>query len=433
MTKKTRYFLLTICVLIFVVLAPLIILYVRGITYDFQTRSFVKTGILAIRTIPNNPEVFLDGKLKSAGDIRFVLPGEHEVVLKKPGYFDWGKRLQVNQGQVEWASPSFSNVYLLFSQPPVQNFATSVLDFYFQNQNITYLTTQNISINSGGDFSNAQNYSLPAMVNFIAAADSSGKNFVLTNSSSTGQQSELLFFNADSGSFNDLTPLFKNPTKFIFGNGGQLFALNNSILYSVNPQAKTKTAIFTGVKAFTVLDGNLYYIQQSSSSTPALLFSQQPFSQSQTLFANLPNFSQAEIFVTFEKKIFLLADSTLYLSNNSMAELANDINAKNFSQTDSLLAIIHSGELDYFDPLSGNSNFVTRSSGNLSNFFIKNSIGYALYQKDNQIFAIELDTRDRQNQYVLYTGTNIKKFAVSGDAKTLTVLDGEELKSVTIR
>src|ERR1035438_896534 len=151
MTKKTRYFLLAACVLFFLIVAPLMVLYVRGVTFNFKTRTFVSTGILAVRSVPNNVDVYLDGRQSrsSAGDLRFVTPGEHQLELKKTGYNDWSKRLEVQQDQVTWANPAFGSIYLLMSKPQVTSVATGVQDFYYQNGRALLLTKNNLLMVSG--------------------------------------------------------------------------------------------------------------------------------------------------------------------------------------------------------------------------------------------------------------------------------------------
>jgi hypothetical protein len=94
---------------------------------------------------------------------------------------------------------------------------------------------------------------------------------------------------------------------------------------------------------------------------------------------------------------------------------------------------LQNGELDYFDTLSQATNFVTRSSQPLSNPIIRNDIGYAFFLQNNQIQAIELDTRDSQNQYVLYNGTSLEKYFIDSAGKNILLLDNGELKSLVIR
>ena len=439
MTKKTRYFLLAACVLFFLIVAPLMVLYVRGVTFNFKTRTFVATGILAVRSVPNNVDIYLDGRQRrsSAGDLRFVAPGEHEVTLKKSGYGDWSKRLLVEPGQVVWANPAFGSIYLLMSKPPVISIATGVRDFYYQNGRALLLTKNNLLTVSGTGLKNQQIFSLPQPADSIIADDAGGKNFILSGTyPPTGGATSspaYLFFNTDSGKFTKLSGLFSGQTEFKFSDSGRLYALNKEILYSIDPENLAKHPLFNEVDTFSLQGSSVYFIQNSATSTTALIISQAPFNQTQTLFASLPPFSKAQLFITYQKQIFLLADNNLYLLNNSMQELADNVSLCQFEPSSSLLAVLHSGELDYFDPLSGNLNFVTRSSVALSNLQIRPGIGYAIFQKDQEIDAVELDTRDRQNQYVLYNGTDIKKSATDSGGQNLVVLDGDELKIVTIR
>jgi hypothetical protein len=385
--------------------------------------------------VPNNVDVYLDGRQSrsSAGDLRFVAPGEHEVTLKKTGYGDWSKRLLVEPGQVVWANPTFGSIYLLMSKPPVVSIATGVRDFYYQNGRALLLTKNNLLTVSGAGLKNQQIFALPQPADSIIADDAGGKNFILSDEQNASATPAYLFFNADSGKFTRLSGLFSGQTEFKFSGSGQLYALNKEVLYSVDPENLAKNPLFDEVDTFSLQGSSVYFIQSSATGTPALIVSQAPFNQTQTLFASLPPFGKAQIFITYQKQIFLLADNNLYLLNNSMQELADNVSLCQFEPSSSLLAVLHSGELDYFDPLSGNLNFVTRSSAALSNLQIRPGIGYAIFQKDQKIDAVELDTRDRQNQYVLYNGTDIKKSVTDSNGQNLIVLDGDELKIVTIR
>jgi hypothetical protein len=62
MTRRTRYLLIALCVAAFAVLAPLIIFYIRGITYDTNDNRYLKTGILSIESEPRSAEIILDDK-----------------------------------------------------------------------------------------------------------------------------------------------------------------------------------------------------------------------------------------------------------------------------------------------------------------------------------------------------------------------------------
>jgi|GEM_PF-1257628 hypothetical protein len=466
MTQRTRYLLILAGFVFFLMAAPLMVLYVRGITYDFATKTFVKTGIMGVRTSPSDATVFINGKVKrqSQGDIGFLVPGAYQVEIKKTGYSDWSKRLNVDAGQVTWANPSFGSIYLFLKNPPAQNLAQGVLDFYSQNGNLVYLTPQSAVVAASDNLSSRQVYPLPKNVTEILTEDASGQNFILSNNSAATSTPEFLVFNKTSGTFIDISSLFPNAVnpvrepsavnsnhlqnnlqsmpassaassngvKFQFGSNGELYALSDNFLYSVDLENKIKTAIFNGVRSFYFQGGELYYIQQTGQSY-GLFDSQAPFSQNQLLVAGLPDFDSGDLFVTLEKEVFLLADNKLYLVSSNMRQISDNISIFNFDPNSSLISLIQSGEFDYYDPVGMNLNFVTRSSETLANPRVLTGIGNAFFLQDEKLMVIELDARDNQNQYQLYQGANVKKFFVDGAGKNVLLLDNGELKSLVVR
>src|SRR5574340_748921 len=125
MTQSSRYILILAGFILFLVAAPVIIMYVRGFTYDFKNNKFVSTGILAVRSDPKSANVYLDGKLKrkNSADLKFLAPREYDLELQKDGYLTWSKRLQVRPGQVTWAGPVGSKIFLFHSNPENRNLA----------------------------------------------------------------------------------------------------------------------------------------------------------------------------------------------------------------------------------------------------------------------------------------------------------------------
>ncbi|MEK7161354.1 MAG: PEGA domain-containing protein [Patescibacteria group bacterium] len=428
MTKKYRYLLLLLGFVVFLILAPTIVLYVRGITYDFSKKAFVTTGILAMRLEPKDANIYLNNKLKreSSGDIKFILPGEYDVTVKKDGYFTWSKRLSVESGQVAWGSPAYNKIYLLLKNPLAQKLADNVIDAYGESDNLVYLSKSNLNIIPMANPTTAKTFPLPFELNKIVTADADLNNIILSASGT-----KLTLFNKPTEKFLDLSAMFENGAEFGF-NGNDIYALSSGTLFSVDPNKKIKNQLFSDVKAFYFQDNLLYFVQNTSSQKPALYTSKAPFSSSQVLLNNLPDFSVGKLFITYEKQIFLLADKTLYLANSTMEKMVEDISFSNFQKTDSALALIHLGQADFFDPLAHNFNYVTRTTENLNSLIVRNSIGQAFYISSGKINSIELDTRDKQNQHLLYNGT-AEKFFVDRAAKNIILLDGGILKSMIIR
>ncbi|MBI3291012.1 PEGA domain-containing protein [Candidatus Falkowbacteria bacterium] len=83
---------------IFIILAPIIILYSTGYSYNFKKNKLEKTGIIFIESNPKNAQVYIDGKLKkNKTPARFtrMLPGTYKIEVRKDGYHSWSKEMEV--------------------------------------------------------------------------------------------------------------------------------------------------------------------------------------------------------------------------------------------------------------------------------------------------------------------------------------------------
>jgi len=126
MNKKTRTILFFICVFLFALTAPSVILYSQGYRFDFETKKVVQTGGLYFKVAPRSAQVYINGKLKDTTSIftnssliENLLPKTYYIEIKKDGYHSWQKTLEVNERQVTEAK----NIILI---PQDVNFAKSI-------------------------------------------------------------------------------------------------------------------------------------------------------------------------------------------------------------------------------------------------------------------------------------------------------------------
>jgi len=123
MTKKARTILFLICLALFILTAPTIILYSQGYRVDIDSKKITQTGGLFLKVIPKQVEVFIDGKLKKKTDFFFgsalienLLPRKYKIEIKKEGYELWEKNLEVKEKEVI----EVKNIVLI---PKNQNFS----------------------------------------------------------------------------------------------------------------------------------------------------------------------------------------------------------------------------------------------------------------------------------------------------------------------
>ncbi len=107
MTKRTRFIILAICGALFVAITPYIILYSLGYRVNFQNLSIMPTGGLYVKTSNPGTTIAIDSARSQTTGLltpyvfsQNLLPGKHSVLIKKDGYYDYQKNLQVLGKQV---------------------------------------------------------------------------------------------------------------------------------------------------------------------------------------------------------------------------------------------------------------------------------------------------------------------------------------------
>jgi len=122
MTKRTRTILFFICVFLFLLVTPVAVFYSQGYRFDFENKKFSQTGGLFLKIEPKQAEIYFDGQLTKKTDFFFgsalienLLPKKYKVLVKKDGYQNWEKNLEVKEKGVTEAK----NIFLV---PENQNF-----------------------------------------------------------------------------------------------------------------------------------------------------------------------------------------------------------------------------------------------------------------------------------------------------------------------
>ncbi len=89
-------------VLLFLITAPLVVLYTAGYRFDFQTHHFVKTGALSVATEPKNAQIILNDETqftRTPNILKNVIPGVYTLRFTKADYHDWMREIQIASRQ----------------------------------------------------------------------------------------------------------------------------------------------------------------------------------------------------------------------------------------------------------------------------------------------------------------------------------------------
>ncbi len=107
MKRKTRLIILLICVVLFLVVVPYIVLYSVGYRVDFENQKIVATGGIYVRVFPTGVDVSIDngaidttGYFYSSVFVQNLLPGVHHVSITKEEYYNYQKNLLVEENEV---------------------------------------------------------------------------------------------------------------------------------------------------------------------------------------------------------------------------------------------------------------------------------------------------------------------------------------------
>ncbi len=430
MSKKARYLLLVFGFLVFIVLAPMIVMYATGLRYDTASGRFTPTGLIAIRTDPRSASITVNGKprLKSAGDIKFLEPGEYEISIKRDGYFEWSKRLQVKENQVTWANPVPNKIFLFRKDQQPQQLASNITDFSIIGSQVLAVTNGGLSLFSLNTPQASENYPLSEPVDTILAVQ--GDQAVVGQSSSTNPA--LYYFNRSDRKTTDLSSLFSSKPTVKIASDGTLFALDQGSLYRLNPTARTKQLITTHCSAYALEGHNLYYTTDVDSKN-TLYVAGLDGHNPQVLFENIPSFLSGDIFITSQKQAFLKADNKLYVIRLGLDLLSDNVDEVDFNQEAGTLLFHHGGEVSNYNFGQQNVDLVTRSDERLASPILDQPTSVAFVIKGNRAEGIELDPRDRQNEYVFYEGKNLTKISLYRQSTALLVLDGGTLQEIKIR
>jgi hypothetical protein len=430
MSKKIRYSLITFGFLIFLILAPFLVMYVGGWVYDSPNHKFIKTGILAIKTNPVDGKIEIDDKIfpVTYDNIKFLRPKEYNIKISKDGYFTWQKKLPIFSNQVTWASPAGGEIFLFKNIPENTLLAENILDFWQNGNTLLLLEKNKLTLaDTTGKINKIWQLTNPANKILISPDE---KTILIFPENPKAFVSLISISKPEIISLTEITP----EIQIQFSPDNKIYFLKQTALYRLIEPYQKAEKILNEATAFTFSNKNIYFIGKDLENKTGLFVSNLDGQKTEVLNEYLPVFASAKIFVNFEKEIFLLLNSSIYKVNNQgLEKLADDVLNWNTQSQNSSIVFFNGGELNFYNPFKKTVNFVSRSSQS-DNFSILNlEINYLFTLANSKILAFELDTRDKQNIFELFSGKQISKFSLNNNSKEMFVLDDGNLNKIEIR
>ncbi len=258
MTKRIRSLILASCVALFFIATPYIIIYSLGYRIDFEQKKLVTTGGIYVRALPLGLDVIVDSKNSSKTSllaptvfVQNLLPKQHSVEIKKDGYYDYKKTLEIKEKEVvklEW-------VILFKKEIPFEILKDKTNSPFLKKEQ------EKLFIIRNGDLYNSISQKSVAILKKVLSFEVSGNNIIWL-----GQNGHLYSSSQDGKTTDQLSQI---PLKIIKGSSYKftiisqnIFLKENNNLLLFNPKTKTFEIFYSLVKDLKVSpDGQkiLYY------------------------------------------------------------------------------------------------------------------------------------------------------------------------------
>ena len=418
MNSRSRYTLIGIGFLVFGILAPTIVFYVRGVKFDTAAKKQVATGLITVETDPRGADLILNGIKKGTTpqDIRFLTPGEYEITIKKDGYQDWSKRLPVFPSKVTWAMGGVSEIFLFKKESKTTKIDTGVSAFTRVGNALFYTTASALIKGSGNDFAEKDYTTLTPGTYTITPSHNT--EFLLLQNGKSGY-----IFNTNKNQLSIINKQLANSLSTTVLDDGSLITLEGTSLFSWTSGYTQKNLIMGNVKNYTVSGINLYVISTQTNGSSLHYINTDENLNPQKLFENLPSFEAPTLIATPEKTLYILDKGTLSRISTKLEPVAIGVLTAHGSFNGSHIIFTTAGELNSYDSTSARVQLIDRSVKEYTNSVLRTDIGYAFTISGGEIKAIELDSRDRPNTYSFGKPTNPQSFLVEDDASRLFILD----------
>ncbi|HCC59859.1 MAG: hypothetical protein A2402_00520 [Candidatus Staskawiczbacteria bacterium RIFOXYC1_FULL_37_43] len=265
MKKATRLTILAVCIILFFIFTPYIVLYSMGYRLDFANIKILATGGIYVRSYPQADQIIIDSKIDgkpgmflNAFFVQNLAPQNHTLLVKKPGYFSYGKNVSVIENHVT----KLENILLIKENLSFDLLAEKT-DYFSLSSDKKYilvseysqesLALEYLQLSSPGL---KKNYSvLLKNTEILDTTWADNSNIALIKIKNASDVSYYIFDPSSAKTVLAAVPyLDKNSTQIYF-DGAQIYYVENQTLYYLK---NTKvTALIKDIAAYKILDNKI--------------------------------------------------------------------------------------------------------------------------------------------------------------------------------
>ena len=421
MTLIYRRLVYSTFIIIFLILAPLVVLYTEGYRYNFQKGRVQKTGILMISSLPKKSDIYLNGKKvenkKTNTKIEHVLPGDYEIKLTKEGCHDWQKKLPIFENSTTFAE----KIILWKDSQPQKIFDLSSTDWL---QSPSGEKTAFLDNNFQLDIFEQNSEKVSTSTNLKALAplqitswSPSEHSLLLTNTASANAVTYIII-NLDTKNIQKIVDKKYQKIKWSPGNDNILYAQNDSGLWQIDLNKKTSKILVSNFKAddFIIRNGQIYYFYNQT------IYNQKLDTLKTKTITEKIQCPGCQIIDRVTSRLILLnkQNQNLVIINPDQSTPNISAQAKDIGWLDDdTLLFYNDWEIYIYDFYKKDPELITRLGQPISQVVWHPQGRHLIFAADNKIRVIELDNRELRNIIDLANNTSLGNLQVNPNSKNL--------------
>src|SRR3989339_2222767 len=425
MNIKARRLIYLIFIVIFLIVAPVIIMYTAGYRYNFQKGKVEQVGVLFINVLPKDAQILINNGLQTntrplrLSDLR---PNYYDVKIIKDGYYDWEKNLEVKNK----ASTLAYDVVLFKKSSP-----TKMADGGTQTAMISPTGDLLAFVNTEGVWKKDISKDVPQLIWPKQNLDAEKITWSENEKKIILKTKENNFYIIETSG--NTEPLYLNglivsiQKTFFDSTGNNIFVLSDNELYKVELDNKQSEKILSGIKDFQMIKRDIYIIKNDPQNSLVYKYNSLGFFNNTTLLGKLPlgHYQLQELknnFLTVQgqNQIYLIDISS---GQQPILTLSGDKSTWGEGEKNTFLYYLDKQELWIFDPIIRKNYMLNRFDKDIENVFPVYNAPYFILKVNQNIYLSELDDRDKRQNNTLFQGRDIKNLQIDRDGKNIYFLD----------
>ncbi len=426
MSLRLRRFIYLFFIILFLIAAPIMILYTAGYRYSWQKSKVEQVGVLIINVKPTDSRLYLNNAQQSdKRPLRLtdLLPNYYLVRAEKENYWPWQKNLEIKSR----LSTLLYDI-ALFKKTLPRLFLTGktrAFSFFAKDKKIAFVDETGVWIKKN-------NEELEMVFSYHPAAPTSSP---LLSWSANGQfllNSYLVIDTSnpeESLNLQLLTSLKFSDLQWSPRDNYLLYGLSGEELYKINLNQQKTEKIASQVKSFTLMNSRLYFTQVKTNGVQIVQYDSSGILNK---FENITVLPNNNLKLRAGQNNYLMAiesaQNNLYLINlkdsgEPIILLKGSEAVWGEGEKNNYLAYYNAAEWWIFDPKIKKTQMMGRYSNDLRKVLPLPNIPYYVYLVGNTIYLTELDDRGERNTYALFKGREIGELWVDAEGKNIYFTD----------